>query len=222
VLGELYGGANETRFTRDFEQVPAWATGTGPAPGTVEASNFSDTRLLTLKSRTSAAYKGVYALLMDDGCKDWLENKDLSYSRFLDYKVDIHHIFPQRWCMNNGIEHHRQESIVNKTALSRRTNQKIGGKSPKIYVPRIMAEAGLNDSEFDEIVKGHYVDASALRSGDFDTFFENRFEALSDLIAKAMGKPVLKNPVRFDQSEFEDVEDDDEDDVFDDENLVAS
>jgi hypothetical protein len=215
VLGELYGGANETRFARDVEQVPEWAVNGGKAPGTVEASIFGDKRLLTLKSRNSAAYKGIYALLMADGCKDWIENKELSLSAFLEYKVDIHHIFPKAWCLKNNIDPHKRESIVNKTALSRLTNQKIGGLSPKEYVPRVLKKSGLDDSQFDEILAGHYVSPEKLREADFDSFFEDRFEALCLLVSKAMGKPVMRNAVDLEATQFEIEEDEVEDEDVD-------
>jgi hypothetical protein len=67
VLGELYGGAIETRFARDFEQVVPWIREDGPEPITVAEANFQASRLLTLRTRNSAAYKGVYALLMRKG-----------------------------------------------------------------------------------------------------------------------------------------------------------
>jgi len=213
VLGELYGGANETRFARDVEQVPAWAEGGKEVPGTVEAAFFGDRRLLTLKSRNSAAYKGIYALLMANGCKDWLENKELSVSTFLDYKVDIHHIFPKKWCLKNDIDRHKRESIVNKTALSRRTNQKIGGNSPKQYLPKILAETSLAPEEFDAILAGHYIDSLALASADFSKFFDARFVELCNLVSKAMGKQVLKNASEFDESEFYEEEDETEEDA---------
>jgi len=212
VLGELYGGANETRFARDVEQVPSWASGSGPTPGTVENAIFGDKRLLTLKSRNSAAYKGIYALLMADGCRDWLENKKLDWAVFLEYKIDIHHIFPKRWCLKNDIDSHRRESIVNKTALSRRTNQKIGGKSPMVYVPRIIAEAQFSDDEFDLILAEHFVDPDALRTSNFDEFFNLRFRSICLLISQAMGKEVIRNSTEFDPSGFSDVDDDEDDD----------
>jgi len=212
VLGELYGGANETRFARDVEQVPDWAIGNGRAPGTVETAIFGDKRLLTLKSRNSAAYKGIYALLMADGCRDWLENKKLDWAVFNEYKVDIHHIFPKKWCIRNNVDNHRRESIVNKTALSRRTNQKIGGKSPKIYVPKIVEEAGVSNTEFDALLGEHFVDQTALRTANFDEFFEARFKSICDLVSRAMGKEVIKNASDFDPSGFTDLDDDEEED----------
>src|ERR1019366_6414002 len=142
VLGELYSGTTETRFARDLEQVLAWLDG-GAEPGTVREASFHENRLLTLRTRNSAAYKGIYALLMRDGCRDWMKNQALDMAAFFNYKIDIHHIFPKAWCEKNKIDALRRESIVNKTALSRETNIKIGGRSPATYVVALESSSGI-------------------------------------------------------------------------------
>ncbi|EQD55660.1 hypothetical protein B1A_11864, partial [mine drainage metagenome] len=70
MFGELYGSATETRFAKDLPEVLQWING-GPAPDTVSQASFSPARLHTMRSRLSAAYKGLYALLMRDGAKDF-------------------------------------------------------------------------------------------------------------------------------------------------------
>ena len=57
-----------------------------------------ESRLLTLKTRNSAAYKGVYALLMQSDCLDWIKHQPMNMASFYGYKIDIHHIFPKDWC----------------------------------------------------------------------------------------------------------------------------
>ena len=83
VLGELYGGTTETRFARDLEQVVPWIRDGGPEPATATEANFQASRLLTLRTRNSAAYKGIYALLMREGCMDWA------------YRQPIHRFIPR-------------------------------------------------------------------------------------------------------------------------------
>jgi hypothetical protein len=187
VLGELYSGTTETRFARDLEQVLAWLND-GAEPGTVREASFHENRLLTLRTRNSAAYKGIYALLMRDGCRDWMKNQALDMAAFFNYKIDIHHIFPKAWCDNNDIDPLYRESIVNKTALSRETNIKIGGRSPAVYVLALESSSGIGSDALDEILRGHAVDPISLRAADFDAFFSMRTEALLELIEEAMGK----------------------------------
>jgi hypothetical protein len=49
VFGELYGGANETRFALDVPDVVAWIRG-GDLARTVRDASFSPTRLLTIRT----------------------------------------------------------------------------------------------------------------------------------------------------------------------------
>jgi hypothetical protein len=42
-----------------------------PERATVTASGFQSSRLDTLRSRTSAAYRGLYVLLQEQGAKDF-------------------------------------------------------------------------------------------------------------------------------------------------------
>jgi hypothetical protein len=190
VLGELYGGAIETRFARDFEQVVPWIREDGPEPITVAEANFQASRLLTLRTRNSAAYKGVYALLMRKGCMDWVFRQPMNMATFLDLAVDIHHIFPKAWCERNGIDHGRRESIVNKTALSATTNRKIGGRSPAEYVKTVEVTPGIDGDELDAVFQTHLLDPATLRDGDFEAFFADRRARLLNLIGEAIGKPI--------------------------------
>jgi len=71
VLGELYGGAVETRIANDLEDLLSWVDGDGPVPRTVSEASFVSRRLFTLRSRLSAAYKGVNVLVLREGSKDF-------------------------------------------------------------------------------------------------------------------------------------------------------
>lgn len=199
VLGELYAGATETRIARDVEQVPTWAlAATDPessatVPVTVADASFQESRLLSLRTRNSAAYKGIYALLMVDGCRDWRYTHTFDQTLYATRRVDIHHVFPRKWCKDNDIDDDLRESIVNKTPLSSSTNQYIGGASPAIYLPKLETAAGVGAPQMDEIIASHSIDASTLRDADFSAFFVGRRAALLALIEEAMGKPAQRD-----------------------------
>jgi hypothetical protein len=192
VLGELYGGAVETRFARDLEQMVGWIDGGGLEPGTMSEASFRSARLLTLTSRLSAAYKGIYALLMKHGCQDWVKHQPLNYASFFEYKIDIHHVFPQRWCSGHQIDKARMNSIVNKTALSSTTNRSIGGSAPSEYLPKIESQARISAAELDGILSTHWISPDALRADNFDAYFVKRETELLNLISGAMGKPAYR------------------------------
>jgi hypothetical protein len=187
VFGELYGGAIETRFAKDLPEVLKWIEG-GREPSTITDATFAQGRLLTLRTRNSAAYKGLSALLLRDGGEDFRSGQPIDVARFFDESVDIHHVFPQLWCKNEGIEPQRCDSIVNKTPLSAKTNRSIGGRAPSKYLATVEKQAGIKAERMDEILGSHLIDSKALRADDFDHFFHSRSQALLQRIQLATGR----------------------------------
>lgn len=188
VFGELYGGANETRFGRDLQEVIAWIEG-GLEPSTVRDSNFAPRRLLSLRTRGSAAYKGIMAQLLQAGARDFFQGDEIERSRYFDDRVDIHHIFPVDWCEKQGKPKDRYESVLNKTPLTKRTNTRLGGVSPQTYLDRI-ERSGITPAQVDEILATHVIDPKPLRGDDFDAFLRERARSVLDLIERATGKPI--------------------------------
>lgn len=194
VLGELYGSASETRFARDIEAVPTWANDeSAPTPRTIQDASFTESRLHSLRTRNAAAYKGLAALILAKGARDWMEDKALDKVQYVDLAVDIHHVFPQKWCDDNGIDHEHRESIVNKTTISARTNRTIGGAAPSSYLSVIETRAQIAAQRLDELVTTHLIPAKFLRADDFDAFFSFRREALCQLVESAIGKAVQRD-----------------------------
>lgn len=194
VLGELYGSAIETRFVRDLEMVPSWALNESqPTPRTIQDANFTESRLHSLRTRNAAAYKGIAALILAGGARDWMEDKALDKVQHSDLAIDIHHVFPQKWCKDNEIDDERRESIVNKTAISARTNRTIGGAAPSDYLRVIEGRAQIDGARLDELLGTHRIPAGSLRSNDFDGYFRARRESLCRLVEEAIGKPVQRD-----------------------------
>lgn len=189
VFGELYGGAIESRFAFDVQDLIAWAT-TDREPRTVREALFDPNRLYTLRTRNSAAYKGIHALLMKDGGLDFLSGDPITAAVFEEERIDIHHIFPQRWCIQARIPKAEYDCIVNKTAISARTNRIIGGVAPSEYLGAVQKRAGLRKADMDEILTSHAINPRLLRSDDFEASFEARTGALLERISEAMGKAL--------------------------------
>ena len=190
VLGEMYGGANETRYANDVTGIMSWIEDGGSEPDTVNRAYFNPTRLLSLQSRLSAAYKGIMALILAAGAEDFISGSQMDFTVFLDENTDIHHIFPQAYCEREKIDRKKWNSIVNKTPLFARTNRIIGGKSPSDYLLKIAKDNHVEAGQLDLYVASHYIKVEFLRSNDFNKFFICRAKSLLELIGKAMGKPV--------------------------------
>ena len=198
VLGEMYGGATETRFANDLEDCIAWLEDRADSvpPRTVRAAQFQAERLLTLRTRNSAAYKGLYALQMRQGGRDFKTGQPIDVHAYLEDAIDIHHVFPRAWCSNNNVNSSVADCIVNKTALDAHTNRRIGGSAPSIYLSRIEVEDGIEPHVLDGFLRSHDIDPMALRRDDFAPFFNQRFESLLRHTERAMGKPVNRRPDR--------------------------
>jgi hypothetical protein len=189
VMGEMYGGANETRYANDVTGIIEWIRN-GAEPDTIQRAYFQPTRLLSLQTRLSAAYKGVMALTLKTGCLDFISGSPMDFTVFLEENVDIHHIFPQEYCESNSIPKKKWNSIVNKTPLSARTNRIIGGSAPSKYLKQIETADHVTEEKLDEFVSTHLVDVDCLRADNFDEYFLHRAKSLINIISRSMGKPV--------------------------------
>jgi hypothetical protein len=204
VFGELYGSAVESRTARDFLEVPAWLKG-GELPTTIRDATFRAERLKTMRMRISAAYKGVNALLMKEGAQDFRSGQKFDHAMFFGENVDIHHIFPKKWCEDHKIASTIYDSIINKTPLAYRTNRIIGGAAPSIYLAKL--ETG--DAEtppilaqnLDNYLLSHLIDPALLRADDFHAFMEDRQERLLRLIEQATGQSVYRSETGVDEAE---------------------
>lgn len=195
VFGELYGSANETRYALDMVQVVDWIESNSQEPKTIYDANFVPARLHTLRTRNSAAYKGVYAILMDENTKDWLSSTKIDFSTYFSESIDIHHIFPVAWCekKENNIPRSDFDCIINKTPLSGRTNRIVSGDAPSKYLDRLKRIAGASEEEFDSILKSHVVNPEFMYNDDFYGFFADRKEKLLQRIEYAMGKTIVRD-----------------------------
>lgn len=190
VFGELYGSANETRYANDMVQVMEWMDDDKKVPKTCNESYFNPLRLLSMQSRQSAAYKGVMALILKNHSKDFISGQEIDFTVYNSDAVDIHHIFPRDYCEKNGLPRQKWNSIVNKTAISYRTNRMIGGAAPSEYLQTIVKKNLVASATLDAYLGTHWIDAGLCRADDFDAFIVDRAKKLLNAIEAATGKTI--------------------------------
>lgn len=191
VFGEMYGATTETRFALDISDCVAWIKNAGGEPRTVQDAQFQAERLLSLRTRISAAYKGIYALQMKNGACDFKTGYLIGDTTYFDSNVDIHHIFPKKWCADNGISDKFLNSIVNKTPISSHTNREMGKLAPKDYLQKMQQHIDI--SVLNKILRSHDIEPYTLRQNNFQRFFYHRFEKMLARIERAMGKAVNRS-----------------------------
>ena len=192
VLGELYGSQPHSRFASDIQQIIAMIRERDGKSTTIEESEFSTNRLAKLRTRNSAAYKGVNVLVMQHGAMDFFSKQKIEDVSFFADEIDIHHIFPQKWCNNHGIDPDLRDCILNRTPLRGNTNKRIAARSPSEYIadPEMAPHA-------EEVLESHATAIESLESDDFDGFLLDRAERLLTLIDAAMGKSLHRDPLEF-------------------------
>jgi hypothetical protein len=204
VFGELYGSAVESRIARDFLEVPPWLRG-GDLPTTIRDATFRAERLQTMRMRLSAAYKGVNALLMKEGAQDFRSGQKFDHIVFFGEDVDIHHIFPKKWCEDRKIKPEVYDSIINKTPLAYRTNRIVGGAAPSSYLAKL--ESGDEQTpaipfqNLDRYLESHLIAPRLLRVDSFDAFMKDRQAKLLQLIEQATGQAAYRGDAPADEAE---------------------
>ena len=198
VFGELYGSAVESRFAKDILEAPVWLDG-GPEPTTVSDGVLRPDRLLTMRSRLSAAYKGLQALLLREGAIDFRSGQAFDQIIFFDEGVDIHHVFPKAWCESQTpkLPASLYDSAVNKTPLGYRTNRIIGGVAPSSYLEKLekgkggtngqIIEPPIDKAALADYLKSHCIPVQELYADDFPGFMKARQKLLMELVSRITG-----------------------------------
>ena len=208
VLGELYGGAVETRIANDVDELLLWIDTDTELPRTIMDANFQPDRLDRLSSRLSAAYKGINVLVLRNGAEDFFWKANIRELDAEDVAIDIHHIFPQDWCEKQNIPRKVYNAIVNKTPISYKANRMIGGVAPSKYLEKLQhhKQVLLDDAKMNAILESHLIPVGLLRADNFDEFYRQRKLHLLGLIEKAMGK-TLVSLVRTEEDDNLDADD---------------
>ena len=205
VLGELYGAAVESRFARDLPEVLAWVRG-GEEPSTIRDCNVVPQRLMSLRTRNSAAYKGLHALLMREGGQDFRTGDPVELQTYFDDSIDIHHVFPRSVCNKLNVDPAIYNSIINKTPLSARTNRIIGGNLPSTYLEKLQRICNIGEARMDEILASHLIDPALLRADNFESFYDSRRSKMLELIERATGRSIARAEVLVESPEVEQEE----------------
>ena len=192
AFGELYAGAVMPRAARDLVEVEQWVEG-GSEPLTILEANFAPGRLLRLRSRQSAAFRGICTLLLQQGALDFSTGEAITDVKYFNDRIDSHHIFPQAWCRAQGIDERWANCIVNKTPLSAKTNNAIGSRPPSVYLAQL-EQKGIARKRLNVILRSHLIEPDTLWADDFEAFFQARSQALVNLIGQRMGKPITPEP----------------------------
>ncbi len=194
VFSESYKDGQGSRYVKDIVQVMRWIE-KREEPEIIRKTQIVAGRLLGVNSIRSAAYKGMISLILKNGATDFLAGRNMSSEVSFAESVEVHHIFPKKYCEARGFPKAKYDSIANKTLILKGTNRIIDGDPPSFYLVKIERKTGLSSAEVDAILERHFIDAALCRADKFDAFFADRANKIFDTIEQLTGRTVVGRPL---------------------------
>jgi hypothetical protein len=176
---QAYAQGVNTRAVSDANELLTWARDADKKPTAVRVletqPELVGERLRDSRKGNAVFVRGIAALLIADGAKDWLKPKKEGEPQELalhDGAIDFHHVFPDKYLTDRGKP---SEMVVNFTPLKASTNRSLGRDAPSTVF-------GNDRFDPDALVK-HRIDRSSLQGDKVDDYVELRIAALRSLIA---------------------------------------
>ncbi len=190
VFSEAYRDGHLSRFSKDVVQVMKWIE-TDRRPNTIGSIQLNAEKLLKPKTLQSAIYKGIISLIFKNGAEDFIAGKNMGSCANYAEGIEIHHIFPKKYCEAQDLPKARYDNIANKTLILKKTNQTIGSDPPSVYLTKIEHKTRLSSAEVDEILERHFIDVELCRADDFDAFIDDRAKKIFDEIEQLTGRQII-------------------------------
>ena len=178
VFSEAYRDGHLARFSKDMIQVIKWIK-TGKTPEIIENVQLSARKLIKAKRLQSAIYKGLISIIFKNGATDFIAGKNIA--NYAD-SLEIHHIFPKKYCEISKLSKDKFDSIANKTLILKSTNRVIGDNPPSVYLKKIEQKTELSGTEIDKIFELHFADTAFCRTDSFNTFVADRMKKIFNKI----------------------------------------
>ena len=187
VLNESYGSRiTDTQIAADFEELIGGLTTQSDGEATTFTGRvFNSSRLAHDRQKTlTVAIQNM--IVQEKRTIDWMTGRPIEVDQ--ESKSDMHHIFPKKWCSQNGIDPGYMESVANLTLIDSATNKIIGSSSPSKYLPKIEEKAGINEQQMNQILESHLIPVQALRQDDFNAFHRIRAKNLKNMVIQIIGQ----------------------------------
>ena len=188
IFGKRYEAAANTRAEKDVGDFRRWLEH-AEVPEIVSQFRFDPFELQETNVRSAPIYKGVIAMILGRGSRDFYKGNLITNEMLKTGEVDDHHVFPDSYLeKQQGLEKSRRNCILNRTLISRDTNIKISDKAPSQY----LAEMDANGHGINELLSAHFISgaaALAMRNDQYETFLEERSKLILDEIERVTTAP---------------------------------
>jgi hypothetical protein len=194
------GGASQAE--RDYRDLVAWLRDEEDdeeqpiLPEAIGELSITSDSLLSATVKKKALLKGLMALTVQAGAKDFHKGEKLTPQLYVEDKVNSHHLYPKARLADksdNGIDPagYSPELILNRTLIDATTNRRIGARKPSVYVDDIRVE-----TDVDALLESHLINTKALESDNYASFLAMRLDDVVARLVEVTGLTVesLQNP----------------------------
>ncbi|GBD08525.1 hypothetical protein HRbin22_00765 [Candidatus Thermoflexus japonica] len=182
VFAQRYDSAVDSKTFQDFRDVMSWVEG-DPPPHWLRGLDVRSLNFFDVDEPRSAVYRGLMCIIARRGARDFLTGQPANLNECQD-----DHIFPRAVYRKTYPE---VDSILNRTLISRETNNRKSNKRPSEFLRECLKGHGNNLEELRKTLESHYIleDAyEALRRDDFEAFVKAREQALLNAVAMLLGQ----------------------------------
>jgi hypothetical protein len=216
VFGQRYENAPNHQAEKDFSELKRWMSGGAP-PESVTDFRMEGLSLRSIRPQQRAAYRGVMALILQQGALDFHKRGRITAQLLADKKnpVDDHHIFPRAFLDGRKVSSSLRDCVVNRTYIDRETNRRLSRRAPSDYFSEIRTKHGEVAAE--QLFASHFMPSgllSPLFGDNFEQFLEQREAALLAAIRNRTGGQGLiqePSPAAYPSITPDDDDDDDDD-----------
>lgn len=178
VFTQRYDSAVDSKSYRDFGEVRRWFGG-GPTPEWL--SKLDPLALnLDVDEPRSAVYKGLMCLIARQGARDFLTGQPANLNVCQD-----DHIFPKALYGKD----HPVDAILNRTLISKETNNRKGNKPPSEFLRTCLTGHGKDERRLLDTLGTHYITSEAyeaLLRDDFEGFVAARRAAFQEAVSRLL------------------------------------
>ncbi len=176
VFGQAYEMAPNSQAAKDYAELRDWFRGGAP-PETVADFAFDPASLRDTTARQRAVYRGVIALTLGNGARDFYRGDRINAGAVMEKKIDDHHVFPHAFLAEKHpeVSNTLRDCILNRTLVDRDTDVRIGRRAPSDYLAEIART--VKPEQLDAVLASHLLPAgpgSPLCRDDFPAFLEER------------------------------------------------
>lgn len=202
ILTGRYSGSPESMFDLDIRNIASRSI--GDYLKEKEEAELSDafwnaSLIQSLDSSVaSSPYFNVFLAAQVRAADKGFLSSDITVGQLLEYRGDIHHIFPKNFLKRNGLTRGKYNQIANYVMMQTEINIQVGDREPTAYLGRLREQCQTghrqygNITQLDELhenLRQHAIPESVFDAGmdDYDAFLLER----RSLIAKKIKEYYL-------------------------------